>query len=124
MKKLFIIFLIFILTLCSFSVTMAQEEPVDVVESIREQLNKIEENVKKEDLDEANLCLEKLAEYIYKWASELIEQNKYTAKVLNIYYFSSKAIEEKNVIYIATARQIIEEILNSQVVYIPQEAHS
>ena len=123
MKKGFIIFLAFILMLCSFNVALAYDN-TDSVSNIREQLDKISMNIDKNNLDEAKLCLTKLREYVYSLALEMIKQNIYTSRVFEIINFSALAIENKDVEYIVKARMVLAEILSDKQIFVYENNHS
>ena len=123
MKKGFIIFLAFILMLCSFNVALAYDN-TDSVSNIREQLDKISMNIDKNNLDEAKLCLAKLREYVYSLALEMIKQNIYTSRVFEIINFSALAIENKDVEYIVKARMVLAEILSDKQIFVYENNHS
>ena len=115
MKKIFIIFFVLILTLCIFNVAVAKEEN-PIIDNIRQELDEIEKIINKNEPNDTDFHLNKLRKYVYKWAIELIDQNIYTNKLLNIINFAEKAIEENNVEYIIKAKNILEEIISNHLV--------
>lgn len=115
MKKIFIVLFVFILTLCFFNVAIAEEEN-PLIDDIKQELDKIEEMIDKNELDNIDLHLNKLRKNVYKWAIELIDQNLYTNKVLEIINLSEMAIDKNNTEYIIKARNILEEIISNQTV--------
>ena len=123
MKKGFIIFLAFILMLCSFNIVFAYNN-TDSVSNIREQLDKISMNIDKNNLDEAKLCLVKLREYVYNLASEMTKQNIYTSRVFEIINFSALAIKNKDAEYIVKARMVLDEILSNKPIFVSENNHS
>ena len=123
MKKGFIIFLAFILMLCSFNIAFAYNN-TDSVSNIREQLDKISMNIDKNNINEAKSCLAKLREYVYNLASEMTKQNIYTSRVFEIINFSALAIENKDVEYIVKARMVLDEILSDKPVFVSKNNHS
>lgn len=112
-----------ILMLCSFNIVIAQED-VDPVSGIREQLDKIEMNIDKDNIDEAKSCLMKLREYVYAWASELTKQNLYTVRVFEIIDLSAKAIENNDKECVVKARRVLDEILSNKPMFISENFHS
>ena len=115
MNKIFIVLFVFILTLFFFNVAIAEEEN-SLIDDIKQELDKIEEMIDKNELDNIDLHLNKLRKNIYKWAIELIDQNLYTNKVLEIINLSEMAIDKNNTEYIIKAKNILEEIISNQVV--------
>lgn len=115
MKKIFIVLFVFILTLCFFNAAIAEEEN-PLINDIKQELDKIEEMIDKNELDNIDLHLNKLRKNVYKWAIELIDQNLYTKKVLEIINLSEMAIDKNNTEYIIKARNILEEIISNQAV--------
>lgn len=123
MKKFFIIFLTIILMLCSFSSIVAYEQ-IDCVGNIKEQLDNIEMNINKNNIDEAKLCLMKLRQYVYFFATELTKQNAYTSRVLDIINFSALAIKDCNTEYIIKARMVLDEIVLGKQNFVSENNHS
>ena len=112
MKKIFIIFLTIIILLYSFTEVIAEEEEkIDVIGNIKEQLDEIECNLDRNNQDETKIHLAELRKYVYIFISELMKQNLYTSRAIDIIIFASKAIEENNIEHIIKARSILDEII-------------
>ena len=106
MKKIFIIFLTFVLILGIFNFAIA-EEKVDFVSKIEQELDNIENCIVKNQYNEVETYFDKVREYVYSWASELVRQKLFDNKVLEIINLVSDGIEKKDVQYISKARDIL-----------------
>ena len=106
MKKIFIIFLTFVLILGVFNFAIA-EEKVDFVSKIEQELDNIENCIVKNQYNEVETYFDKVREYVYSWASELVRQKLFDNKVLEIINLVSDGIEKKDVQYISKARDIL-----------------
>jgi len=110
MKKFFVIFLTLILALGVVSVCFAESRS-----EIEFKLDEIESNILENNLDLAKENLAELREAVYSLARDLVEQNKYTSEVFDIIGLAAKAIETKNIEYIAEARMILSNIFNKDI---------
>lgn len=106
MKKIFIIFLTFVLILGIFNFAIA-EEKVDFVSKIEQELDNIENCIVQNQYSEVEEYFDKVREYVYSWASELVRQKLFDNKVLEIINLVSDGIEKKDVQYISKARDIL-----------------
>ena len=106
MKKIFIIFLTFVLILGIFNFAIA-EEKVDFVSKIEQELDNIENCIVQNQYNEIETYFDKVREYVYSWASELVRQKLFDNKVLEIINLVSDGIEKKDVQYISKARDIL-----------------
>lgn len=106
MKKIFIIFLTFVLILGIFNFAIA-EEKVDFVSKIEQELDNIENCIVQNQYNEVEEYFDKVREYVYSWASELVRQKLFDNKVLEIINLVSDGIEKKDVQYISKARDIL-----------------
>lgn len=106
MKKIFIIFLTFVLILGIFNFAIA-EEKVDFVSKIEQELDNIENCIVQNQYNEVETYFDKVREYVYSWASELVRQKLFDNKVLEIINLVSDGIEKKDVQYISKARDIL-----------------
>lgn len=106
MKKIFIIFLTFVLILGVFNFAIA-EEKVDFVSKIEQELYNIENCIVQNQYNEVEEYFDKVREYVYSWASELVRQKLFDNKVLEIINLVSDGIEKKDVQYISKARDIL-----------------
>ena len=106
MKKIFIIFLTFVLILGILNFAIA-EEKVDFVSKIEQELDNIENCIVQNQYNEVEEYFDKVREYVYSWASELVRQKLFDNKVLEIINLVSDGIEKKDVQYISKARDIL-----------------
>ena len=106
MKKIFIIFLTFVLILGIFNFAIA-EEKVDFVSKIEQELDNIENCIVQNQYNEVETHFDKVREYVYSWASELVRQKLFDNKILEIINLVSDGIEKKDVQYISKARDIL-----------------
>lgn len=106
MKKIFIIFLTFVLILGIFNFAIA-EEKVDFASKIEQELDNIENCIVQNQYNEVEEYFDKVREYVYSWASELVRQKLFDNKVLEIINLVSDGIEKKDVQYISKARDIL-----------------
>lgn len=106
MKKIFIIFLTFVLILGIFNFAIA-EEKVDFISKIEQELDNIENCIVQNQYNEVETYFDKVREYVYGWASELVRQKLFDNKVLEIINLVSDGIEKKDVQYISKARDIL-----------------
>lgn len=125
MKRIFIIVLVVIMVLGVFNIAVAQEKvDIDLEVEIQKELGEIEKYLLEDNIEEANIHLTKLREYVYQLTLKLIDENKYTDKVFDIIRFASKAIKENNIEYLTEAKETMVETLSSKSPIVEKTTHS
>lgn len=121
MKKIFIIFLAFVLALGIFTVSIAESD--DFCIKVNSKLTEIEGNIVSGNTIAANDNLAELRVFIYEWVRELASNGEYNEQILYIINLAVKAIEENNVKYILEAKQILD-VVNKTNFKIEESNHS
>ena len=106
MKKIFIIFLAFVLALGIFTVSIAESD--DFCIKVNSKLTEIEGNIVSGNTIAANDNLAELRVFIYEWVRELASNGEYNEQILYIIDLTVKAIEKR----ISKAKAFLKEELS------------